>query len=190
MPEKDTSNLGGRPTLFRYMVNNSNLAESDLSVDRLTKEAQILLGAGSVSTARTIHFIVFYLLSNEYMRNRLEEEVKDVMAEWPEKRPTWAQLEKLPYLQAVIKEGLRCVTIKPANRKTRELQLTASRLSYGTMHRLPRVSPKMALQYKEWTIPAGVSDSHRNGLAFDFAGSRGDDYFSAAHRSRSLPQAI
>lgn len=29
-------------------------------------------------------------------------------------------------------------------------------LSYGSMHRLPRVSPMQALQYKEWTIPAGV----------------------------------
>ena len=24
------------------------------------------------------------------------------------------------------------------------------------MHRLPRVSPDVALQYKQWTIPAGV----------------------------------
>ncbi|OCL09523.1 cytochrome P450 [Glonium stellatum] len=136
MPEEGTSNLGGRPTLFRYIVNNSGLAESDLSVDRLTKEAQILLGAGSVSTARTIHYIVFYLLSNEHMRKRLEEELKDAMAEWPEKKLTWAQLEKVLYLQALIKEGLRH--------------------SYGTMHRLPRVSPSAAFQYKEWTIPAGV----------------------------------
>lgn len=94
--------MGERPTLFRYMVNESGLPEEDLSLDRLTKEAQILLGAGSVSTARTLHFITFYLLSNPHMRKRLEQELKDTG-----ERATWSQLEKLPYLQALIKEGLR-----------------------------------------------------------------------------------
>jgi cytochrome P450 len=103
--------VGGRPTLFRYMVHESGLPEADLTVDRLTKEAQILLGAGSVSTARTLHFVTFYLLSNPSMRERLEDELKDTMAGWPTERPTWTQLEKLPYLQALIKEGLRYVWI-------------------------------------------------------------------------------
>lgn len=94
--------MGGRPTLFRYMVNESGLPEEDLSLERLTKEAQILLGAGSVSTARTLHFITYYLLSNPHMRERLEQELRDAG-----ERATWSQLEKLPYLQALIKEGLR-----------------------------------------------------------------------------------
>ncbi|KAH8882984.1 putative cytochrome P450 [Thozetella sp. PMI_491] len=134
---KVESPLGERPTLFRYMVNDSDLPEEELTVERLTKEAQILLGAGSVSTARTLHFITFYLLSNPHMRGRLEDELKDIGG-----RLVWSQLEKLPYLQALIKEGLRH--------------------SYGTMHRLPRVSPDADLSYtstrdgKVWTIPAGV----------------------------------
>lgn len=94
--------VGGRPTLFHYMLNESDLPEEDLSLERLTKEAQILLGAGSVSTARTLHFIMFYLLSNPHMRERLEKELKDTS-----EQATWSQLEKLPYLQALIKEGLR-----------------------------------------------------------------------------------
>jgi cytochrome P450 len=84
------------------MVNESGLPEEDLSLERLTKEAQILLGAGSVSTARTLHFITYYLLSNPHMRERLEQELRDAG-----ERATWSQLEKLPYLQALIKEGLR-----------------------------------------------------------------------------------
>lgn len=101
--------VGGRPTLFRYMVHESGLPEADLTVERLTKEAQILLGAGSVSTARTLHFIIFYLLFKPAMRKRLEDELKGTMAGWPDEQPTWSQLEKLPYLQALIKEGLRYV---------------------------------------------------------------------------------
>ena len=42
-------------------------------------------------------------------------------------------LEKLPYLDAVIKEGLR--------------------LSYGVMHRLARSQPHSTIQSREWTIP-------------------------------------
>lgn len=98
--------VGGRPTLFRYLVHESGLPDEDLTVDRLTKEAQILLGAGSVSTGRTLHFIIFYLLSNQHMRERLEEELSQELKD-PRDQPTWSQLEKLPYLQALIKEGLR-----------------------------------------------------------------------------------
>ena len=31
------------------------------------------------------------------------------------------------------------------------------RLAIGATSRLPRVNPKESVQYKEWTIPAGVS---------------------------------
>ena len=133
---KTTSISGRKETIFRHLINDDSLDESEWSVERLTKEAQILMGAGSVSPARTCHFITFYLLSNDHMRQQLEEELTPVMASWPELPPAWAQLEKLPYLQAVIKEGLRH--------------------SYGTMHRLPRISA-CDVQYNEWTIPAGVS---------------------------------
>lgn len=34
---------------------------------------------------------------------------------------------------------------------------TLHRLSYGVMHRLPRVSPDLPIQYKQFVIPAGVS---------------------------------
>ena len=93
-------------SLFRYIV-NSDMPESELSVERLTKEAQVLLGAGTASTARTLDFISYYILSNPHIRSRLGEELKDVMANYPKEVPSWAQLEKLPYLQAIINEGLR-----------------------------------------------------------------------------------
>ncbi|KAF2708717.1 cytochrome P450 [Pleomassaria siparia CBS 279.74] len=135
MTAKRPADLGGKMTVFRQLVNDDTLDDSEWSSKRLSMEAQILMGAGSVSPARTLHFITFFLLSNEPMRKRLELELTDIMVDWPASPPKWAQLEKLPYLQAVIKEGLRH--------------------SYGTMHRLPRISA-CNLQYKEWTIPSGV----------------------------------
>ncbi|GAP92257.2 putative cytochrome P450 [Rosellinia necatrix] len=134
---KVETTVGGRPTLFRYMVHESDLPEEDLTVDRLANEAQVFLGTGSVTIAHALHFITVYILLNPHVRERLEGELQLASAQ-----PRWSELERLPYLQAIVKEGLR--------------------LSYGTMHRLPRVSPDEALYYtsprdgKVWRIPPGV----------------------------------
>jgi len=93
-------------TLFRHIV-NSDMPESELSDDRLAKEAQVLLGAGTASTARTLGFVSYYILANPHIRSRLKEELRDIMSGWPERVPSWADLEKLPYLQSLIKEALR-----------------------------------------------------------------------------------
>ncbi|KAL4901620.1 hypothetical protein BDW74DRAFT_170074 [Aspergillus multicolor] len=106
------------------------------SPDRLANEAQVLLGGGTASTARTITFATFYILDRPEIRARLHAELGEVMADWPRRVPSWAELEKLVYLQAVIKEALR--------------------LSYGVMHRLPRISPDQAIQYGGYTIPPGT----------------------------------
>ena len=105
MGGKDTSE-SGKPTVFRSIV-NSDLPQSELTTSRLSREAQVLLGAGTVSTARTLDFITYYILSRPEIHKRLQEELKEVMADYPATKPTWYQLEKLPYLQALIKEGLR-----------------------------------------------------------------------------------
>lgn len=109
-PEKEKSpSEAERPTLFQHLA-HSDLPESDLTKERLSIEAQVILGAGTVTSARTLDFISYYIVTNDHIRERLVEELRDVMAGYPEKPPAWAQLEKLPYLQAVIKEGLRYIT--------------------------------------------------------------------------------
>lgn len=99
-------NPNGRISLFRQIV-NSDMPESELSVERLSREAQVLLGAGTSSTARTLDFIVYYILANPDIRSTLQNELKVVMKGYPQKIPSWSELEKLEYLQALIKEGLR-----------------------------------------------------------------------------------
>ena len=103
---KDTSMMGSRPTIFRHLV-NSDLPASELTDQRLSREAQVLIGSGTITTAGTMGFLVYYIMANPAMRKRLTEELKPVMEGYPEKKPTWAQLEKVTYLQALIKEGLR-----------------------------------------------------------------------------------
>lgn len=156
---KDAVTTGARPTLFRHLI-NSDLPASELSDERLSREAQVLIGSGTITTAGTLGFICYYILANPAIRRRLAEELKPVMDGYPEKKPTWAQLEKVEYLQALIKEGLRyhfpCVLrAQTPSSKTSRLTL-CHRRSYGTMHRRPRVSPNQPLRYKQWVIPAGV----------------------------------
>ncbi|KAL8883932.1 MAG: hypothetical protein Q9215_007911, partial [Flavoplaca cf. flavocitrina] len=121
-------------SLFRHIF-SSEMPPSEHAVERLTKEAEVLLGAGTVSTGRTLDFISYYVLADRNIRRRLEEELNEVMADYPRITPKLVELEKLDYFKALIKEGLR--------------------FSYGVMHRLPRCSPDQAIQYKEWTIPKG-----------------------------------
>lgn len=95
-------------SLFYQVLTNSELPQSERSEDRLAKEAQTLLGGGTASTARTIGFASYYILSRpDTVRKRLEEELRETMAQWPRRVPTWAELERIPYLQAIIKESLR-----------------------------------------------------------------------------------
>ena len=83
------------------------MPESERSIERLSREAMVLFGAGTATTARTMGFISYYILRHPHMKQRLGNELKDIMAEYPKTLPTWSDLEKLPYLQALIKEGLR-----------------------------------------------------------------------------------
>ncbi|KAL4816633.1 putative cytochrome P450 [Aspergillus spinulosporus] len=133
-PQEDT-----RSSLFRHLLSPSSagrLPESERDTERLAREAMVLFGAGTITTAHTLSFICYYVLHDSHIRDRLGEELRSVMAQYPTSMPTWQQLERLPYLQALVREGLR--------------------LSYGIMRRLPRVFPDAALRYQQWTIPPGT----------------------------------
>ena len=104
--DKKGIRAGDGTSLFRYIV-NSDMPESERSDERLAKEAQVLLGGGTATTARTMSFISYFILANPSIRSRLENELEEPMSRYPEIVPTWAELEKVPILQALIKEGLR-----------------------------------------------------------------------------------
>lgn len=122
-------------TLFDHIV-NSDLPEEEVSVQRLGSEAQVVMGAGTVTTARTMDYLVTMLLLNGEARQRLEKELREPMKDFPASMPPVAELYQLPWLQACIKEALR--------------------ISPGLTHRLPRVFPDVDLVYKDWVIPRGV----------------------------------
>lgn len=120
-------------TIF-HALRDSDLPPHERTVQRLSEEGEIFTGAGSETTAKTLTTILYYLSINPTCLKRLQDELASAEASPNELAPL-AQLEQLPYLSAVIQEGLR--------------------LSYGITTRLPRVASE-PLQYKEWSIPAGT----------------------------------
>ena len=92
--------------LFEALA-QSDLSPADKTETRLVREAKLIFLGGTVFTGQTLGFVSYYILSRPEIKARLGDELRDVMAAWPEVVPTWTELEKLPYLQAVIKEALR-----------------------------------------------------------------------------------
>lgn len=122
-----------RETIFHALL-GSDLPPSEKSETRLIEEGIVIIGAGSHTTAWALTVSTFHILSNPAILQNLKEEFQTNKNDG--QNLTLQQLEKLPYLTAVIKEGLR--------------------LSYGTSVRLPRSAPDTALRFKDWVIPKGT----------------------------------
>ncbi|KAG6366820.1 hypothetical protein INS49_001001 [Diaporthe citri] len=121
-------------TIFQDIV-DSDLPPSEKTPARLNAEAGLALGAGTETTARNLAVLIFYLLHNPDVLQKLRAELKTVMPT-PGAPVTLVELEALPYFSAVINEGLR--------------------LSHGASSRMPRIATEENLQYKQWIIPAGT----------------------------------
>lgn len=122
------------PTIFHDIM-VSKLPEREKKLDRLCQEGRTFIVAGTETTAWCLSVICFHLLQDQAKLQRLTDELKEANA------TTSTELEQLPYLSAVIQEGLR--------------------LSYGVSHRLPRIAPDETMIFvagdKTWRIPPGAS---------------------------------
>jgi cytochrome P450 len=85
----------------------SDMPPAEKSTERLTQEAMVFFAAGSFTVWNNMVAISYYLLESPALKFRLQDELKDVMSEYPERIPHRSELEKIPYLAAVVKEGLR-----------------------------------------------------------------------------------
>lgn len=123
-------------TIFDTML-DADVPASEKSIARLIEEAQTLTGAGSLTTANALDSTIYYLLISPSCLSRLREELEATITDLT-MLPSVAELEKLPYLTAVVHEGLR--------------------LSKSVPHRFARVSPDISYSYEKLgvEIPRGV----------------------------------
>nr|A0A0P0ZEA9.1 RecName: Full=Stellatic acid synthase; AltName: Full=Cytochrome P450 monooxygenase Stl-P450; AltName: Full=Stellatic acid biosynthetis gene clusters protein Stl-P450 [Aspergillus stellatus]BAT32890.1 stellatic acid synthase [Aspergillus stellatus] len=155
----DKLEQNNKSSVFRYVL-STDMPQAERDTERLAREAALLFGAGSVTTTRFFSVTIYYTLRNRQIRDRLSAELKDVMAGYPSTLPTWQELDRLPYLHAIVKEGLRyaCPFVLSSSLAAWSSlsHKFSSRLSYGVMRHLSRISPDSALHYKQWTIPPGT----------------------------------
>ncbi|KAL4912990.1 cytochrome P450 [Aspergillus aurantiobrunneus] len=105
----------------------------------LYEESQALMFGGADTTGTTMMHGCFFILSSADIHTKLKEELRSA---WPviNAAPTWEELEKLPYLTAVIKESLR--------------------MSPGVASPLPRVVPESGAVITQTPIPGGTVVAH------------------------------
>lgn len=123
-------------SIVSSLFSSHHLSPADKSLSRLAEEAFVLIGAGTTTTAWALTVATYHVLSNPHILSTLRNELSSLASATPNSQIPWSSYETLPYFNAVINEGLR--------------------LSYGTSHRLARISPHEPLQYKEFVIPPGT----------------------------------
>lgn len=82
---------------------DSDLPPAELTVERLNQEANILIGAGSDTVKHTLAVATFYVLNDPDVHRRLYEELLTALPSHSTVL-SLSDLEKLPYLTAVIQE--------------------------------------------------------------------------------------
>ncbi|GAW17834.1 hypothetical protein ANO14919_073010 [Xylariales sp. No.14919] len=116
-----------RSTIFQGVLEGT-LPTEDKSYWRLVNEAQLIVFAGEGTTAHTLTAAIYEILAQPAVAQKLREELLQALPDH-EATPSFAQVDSLPYLNAVIQETVR---IHP-----------------GVMGRQVRISPDVAITYRD-----------------------------------------
>ncbi|KAJ5525455.1 cytochrome P450 [Penicillium frequentans] len=121
--------------IYPAMLANDKLPASEKETKRLQDEATFFMLAASDAPSQALAITTFHILENPEVFGKLRDEL---FSAFPEVTSILSleELEPLPYLTAVLREGLR--------------------LSNIVVPRQPRVAPDEALQFHNWTIPPGT----------------------------------
>lgn len=86
-------------TIFQTLL-NSDLPPKEKSLDRVTQEAQVIIGAGSDTVANALTVTTFHILNNPEVLVKLKQELETAMPD--RSAPTKLSIvERLPYLVSV-----------------------------------------------------------------------------------------
>ncbi|KAE8365518.1 cytochrome P450 [Aspergillus caelatus] len=143
-------------TIFGGIL-DSTLSAADKTDERLANEAQLVVFAGEGTTAYTLTSAIYHLLAKPEILQKVKDELAAVVGDGRQ-IPTFQELDRLRYLNAVINEVIR--------------------LHPGAMHRQIRVCPNDPIIYidrargVEHVVPPGTVyaisplTSHMNGNVF------------------------
>lgn len=142
-------------TIFHDLMDSKTLPEEDKSVRRFVQEAQLLLVAGTVTTATALASAIVYLLLDEKRLVVLMQELESAMPDIT-KPCKEAELESLPYLVCPVSFlGVSGALLKTDKLQSAVIEETL-RLVSGVSYRLTRSALTETLQLGDWTIPPNV----------------------------------
>ncbi|KAM7208561.1 putative cytochrome P450 E-class, group I [Naviculisporaceae sp. PSN 640] len=126
------------PRTIVHEIVNSNLPPEDKTLKRVFSDVVTVTGAGFETTSSVLRLIVYYVFSNPEILGRLRAELSSATAanSSPDATIPLHILEQLPYLTAVLMEGMR--------------------LSPAIATRSQRIAPDRDLIYDKYRIPAGT----------------------------------
>lgn len=112
LKDQTTSKIQSKKTVFTSMIDQEK--NPDITDEALAQEAANLIVAGSDTTATSLTYTIWALLrpQNQPYRNKLLQEMKTA---GPVSKLSSKDLAALPYLNAIIKEGLRLYCAAPAS---------------------------------------------------------------------------
>ena len=115
-----------------HAIVHSDLPPADKTFDRVFEEVATVTGAGFETTANTLRLILYHVYTSDEILRRLRKEIAPVPIQSSEPMAL-KRLEQLPYLTAVLMEGMR--------------------LSPAVASRAARITDK-DLFFGDWRIPA------------------------------------
>lgn len=126
-----------------HEVMNSNAPDSEKRFSTLWQNGQTIIIAGTVTTAATLSTILVHLLEQPEKFRLLREELQRAMPD-PTTPVDLVTIEQLPYLSAIVNEGLR--------------------IASGVSTRLPRIDKEQPTYFvdrfkevdKRYCIPPGT----------------------------------
>ncbi|KAJ5591481.1 uncharacterized protein N7459_001850 [Penicillium hispanicum] len=132
-----------KQSVYDAVLDDPALPAPQKTLTRLQEEGALLVLAGAESPAQTLSIVFFHLLTNPAILSKLRAELSTTSA-----NSSWTELDKLPYLSAVIEEG--------------------NRLSFGVTARTARIAPGpvtytpsqhvagLSTNLKSYTIPGNT----------------------------------
>ncbi|KAJ2996295.1 hypothetical protein NUW58_g1022 [Xylaria curta] len=133
----DAEQTREKTTILDHLA-HSDLVESEFGNGGFPRLAQLIQQAGAHNVSHALGTIITYLLLEPEKIDPLRRELEDIWSKHDDRLsvPSWLELEKAPYLSAVVAEGLR--------------------MAIGGMNRTPRVFPNDDVKICGWVIPRGT----------------------------------
>lgn len=132
----NTESSPDAPPTIVDAIRDSDLPPAEKTLNRVFEEVGTITGGGFETIANTLRTTLYHIYNNKEIIHRLRQELGSVVRDLSALGSALADLERLPYLTAILTEGLR--------------------LSPGIATRSQRVAPDRDLCYKGYVIPAGT----------------------------------